>query len=401
MPKKILNNLHFKILAVIFAILLWVFVINQGFRIDFLEKEIPIQAYNLADDLSLASDLGNVKLKIRAPKSFWQEYSEESLDAYVDLKYFDKGVYDIEVKVSSQDSDIQIIEKDPEKISVVIDSINSTEKEIEIETSGDLAEGYSVNEPYTEPSNIEIKGAKNILDEIDKVRVKVELNEESSEIRKTVMPEVIGKDGNVMTNLTLEPSEVGVIIPVQQNEEIKTVSVNAKVVGNPASGYSVDSIEVNPSTVSLQGDREDLAEISYVDTTEVNIEGIFETTEKKAELKLPTNINSVETNEVTIKINVSSSIKEESLNSPIKFSNLDSNLEVVSYTPDSIPVVVEGRKEEIDNLKNNPPQVNINLKGYSRGTHTFTVDASMINIPLGVTLKSIGEKEIKVGLEEK
>lgn len=124
MPKKILNNLHFKILAVIFAILLWVFVINQGFRIDFLEKEIPIQAYNLADDLSLASDLGNVKLKIRAPKSFWQEYSEESLDAYVDLKYFDKGVYDIEVKVSSQDSDIQIIEKDPEKISVVIDSIN-------------------------------------------------------------------------------------------------------------------------------------------------------------------------------------------------------------------------------------------------------------------------------------
>ena len=401
MPKKPLNNLYIKILAVAFAILLWIFVINQGFRIDFLEKEIPVQAYNLADDLSLASDLGTVKLKIRAPKSFWQEYADSSLEAYVDLKYFDKGIYNIEIKVSSEDSNIQIVEKDPEKISVVIDSVMSVKKEIEVETIGDLAQDYSVDEPYTEPGEIEIKGAKGSLDEIDKVVVKVELNEESAEIRKTIIPEVLNKEGVVMTNIILEPSKVEVIIPVQKDMEVKTVSINSKIIGSPASGFSIDSIEVNPSTVSIQGKREDLDDIDYIDTKKINIEGITDTVEKVAELSLANDIELVSTEDIIVKVNISSSIKTESLTSEIKFTNIDSSLEVVSYSPNTIAITIKGKKEEVDKLKDSPPSVNINLKNTTRGTHTFTVDKSIINLPSGIELVSVDSKEVRVGLEEK
>jgi YbbR domain-containing protein len=401
MSQKPLNNLYIKILAIAFAIFLWIFVINQGFKIDFLEKEIPIKAYNLADDLSLASDLGTVKLKIRAPKSFWQEYSDDSIQAYVDLLHFDKGIYNVEVKVSSEDSSIQIVEKDPEKISVVIDSITSVKKEIEVETEGSLAQDYSVDEPYTEPKEIEIKGAKGTLDAIDKVKIKIELNGESAEVRKRTTPEVINKEGNIITNIILDPSEIEVIIPVLKNTEVKTVSVNSKIIGNPASGYSIDNIEVNPSTISIQGKSEDLAEINYIDTEEVNIEGITDTTEKKVSLNLPENIKSVEIEKVTIKVNVSSSIKSESVTSPIKFNNLDSNLEIISYTPSEITITVKGKKEEIDKLKDNPPSVNIDLKNTTRGTHSFTVDKSIISLPSGIELVSVDNKEVRVGLEEK
>ncbi len=401
MSKKPLNNFYIKILAVAFAIFLWIFVINQGFRIDFLEKEIPVKAYNLADDLSLASDLGTVKLKIRAPQSFWQEYSDSSLEAYVDLKHFDKGIYNVEVKVSSSDPSIQIVEKDPEKVSVVIDSVTSTKKEIEIETSGDLAKDYSVNDPYVEPKEIEIKGAKGTLDEIDKVIARVELNQESAEVRKKVTPEVINKDGDVLTNIILDPAEVEVIVPVLKNTEVKTVSVNSKIIGNPAVGFSIDSIEVNPSTVSIQGKREDLANINYIDTKEINIEGITDTTERKTTLELPDNIKSVEVTEVTIKVNVSSSIKTESLSSEIKFTNLNSSLEIVSYTPSSVSITVKGKKEDIDKLKNSPPSINIDLKNTPRGTHSFTVDKSIISLPSDIELVSVDNKEVRVGLEEK
>lgn len=401
MPKKPLNNFYIKILAVAFAILLWIFVINQGFRIDFLEKEVPVQAYNLADDLSLASDLGTVKLKIRAPKSFWQEFSDDSLEAYVDLKHFDKGAYNIEVKVSSEDSSIQIVEKDPEKISVVIDSVTSIKKEIEVETEGELATDYSIDEPYTEPGEIEIKGAKGSLDEIDKIVVKVDLNKESSEVRKKVIPEVLDREGNVMSNIILEPSEVEVIIPVLKDIEVKTVSINSKIIGSPASGYSIDSIEVSPSTISIQGKREDLESISYIDTKEISIEGITDTVEKDTELILDDDIEIVGTEDIVIKVNVSSSIKTESLNSEIKFNNLDSSLEIVSYSPSSINIVVKSKKEEVDKLKDNPPSVNIDLKNTTRGTHSFSVDKSIINLPSGIELVSVDNKEVRVGLEEK
>ena len=401
MPKKPLNNFYIKILAVAFAILLWIFVINQGFRIDFLEKEVPVQAYNLADDLSLASDLGTVKLKIRAPKSFWQEFSDDSLEAYVDLKHFDKGAYNIEVKVSSEDSSIQIVEKDPEKISVVIDSVTSIKKEIEVETEGELATDYSIDEPYTEPGEIEIKGAKGSLDEIDKIVVKVDLNKESSEVRKKVIPEVLDREGNVMSNIILEPSEVEVIIPVLKDIEVKTVSINSKIIGSPASGYSIDSIEVSPSTISIQGKREDLESISYIDTKEISIEGITDTVEKDTELILDDDIEIVGTEDIVIKVNVSSSIKTESLNSEIKFNNLDSSLEIVSYSPSSINIVVKSKKEEVDKLKDNPPSVNIDLKNTTRGTHSFSVDKSIINLPSGIELVSVVNKEVRVGLEEK
>lgn len=399
--KKPLKNIYIKILAVAFAIFLWIFVINQGFRIDFLEKEIPIQAYNLADDLSIVSDLGNVKLKIRAPKSFWQEYSDDSLEAYVDLKYFDRGSYNAEVKVSSEDSQIQIVEKDPEKVSVVIDSVTSVKKEIEVETEGNLGEDYSVDEPYTEPGEVEIKGAKEILDKIDKARVRVELNNESSEVRKKVVPEILDQEGNVITNIILVPAEVEVIVPVLKNIEVKTVSVNSKITGNPASGYSIDSVEVNPSTISIQGKREDLEEINYVDTKEINIEGITDTVERTAELSLPSDTSLVTTDDIVVKVNVSSSIKSESISSAIEFKNLDSNLEIVSFTPSAINITAKGKKEEIDKLKDNPPSVNIDLKGYTRGTHSFSVDSSIISLPSGIELVSVDNKEVRVGLEEK
>jgi len=401
MPQKPLNNFYIKILAVAFAILLWIFVINQGFRIDFLEKEIPIQAYNLADDLSLASDLGTVKLKIRAPKSFWQEYSNDSLEAYVDLKHFNKGAYNIEVKVSSEDSSIQIVEKDPEKISIVIDSVTSIKKEIEVETIGDLATDYSVNEPYTEPGEIEIKGAKENLNKINKVITKIELNKENTEIRQKIIPEVIDMDNNIITNIILEPSEVEVIVPVQKDMDVKTISINSKITGSPASGYSIDSIEVNPSTISIQGKREDLENINYIDTAEINIEGITDTVEKRTELILENNIELVGTENIIVKVNVSSSIKTEPITSEIKFTNLNSSLEVVSYSPSSINIVVKGKKEEVDKLKDSPPAVNIDLKNTTRGTHSFTVDKSIINLPTGIELVSVDNKEVRVGLENK
>ncbi len=73
------NNLALKILAGFCAFLLWVFVANIDFKVDYLEKEIPVKAYNIREDLALASDLGKVKLKVRAPKSLWPKLQHKNL----------------------------------------------------------------------------------------------------------------------------------------------------------------------------------------------------------------------------------------------------------------------------------------------------------------------------------
>lgn len=401
MLKFITNNWQYKLLALFFAVLFWIFVINEGFRVDFLEKEIPIQTYNLSDDLALVSDPGNTKVKIRAPKNYWQEYSDEDIEAYVDLQHFERGTYFAEVKVSTANPQIQVVEIDPENVEVVIESTYSDIKDITVETSGDLAEDFMADPPVREPDKADVSGARSLVEKVDKVVARVEYGGESSEIKKEVELEARDTEGNIVPNVIIDPDKTQVTIPVKKETELKMVSVNVKVTGSPAAGYALDSVAAEPSTVSIQGKNEILKDISLVDTNEVNIDGLSADKEQRAGLVMPEGVSLVEDQDVLVKLKISSSIAAKSIDSRISFKNLNDNFIVESYSPSVISLTVEGTAEALSAIESNPVLVNVNLIGRGRGAYDVEITSDMIQLPPGVTLKSIDTKNVKVVVEKK
>lgn len=394
------NNLTIKILAGLCALLLWIFVANIDFKVDYLEKEIPIKAYNIREDLALASNLGKIKLKVRAPKSLWSKLQHDSIDAYIDLKTYDQGEYEVEVKISSQDPKIQVLEKEPKKVKVVLEPLLSIKKEVNLEISGYPAQGYEIKETALSPKEIKISGAKSILEKIRKVAASFELKGEFEEFKTNVVPKAYDENNQEIDNLSFSSKTIEATISFKKSAGVKKVEVKAKTTGAPEKGFWIEKIEISPTAVSISGPTEKIKEVNFLETEKIDISRIKETKEEKINLILPSEIQA-NPNQVLVKINIASSITTKSFAALIGFENLDRKLKVNFSNPNSILLIVEGNNEILNSLSSASFKVLVDLKGKKAGAYHFKISQENISLPQKVTLKDFEPKEIEVNITEK
>lgn len=401
MPKFLTKNLPLKLLAIAGAVFLWFYVVNEGYEVGFLDAEIPIETYNLAEDLAVANELGTAKIKVRAPAQDWSKVSIDNITAFVDLKGIRKGIFSKEVKVSVDDPSITILDVDPEKISVTLEELQSLSKEIEVETIGSVNEAYETQDPTITPDKVEIKGSQSSIEKISKVVAPVQLNGEMTEIKTQVELEARDSSNQKITNLVIIPKTAEVAIPVRKKSEIKTVGIKANVVGDPASGYWVKQTTVSPNSVAVQGNADTINDLSYISTQSIDIANITATTEKQVALDLPDEVTVVDSDQVTVKIEVEAQNITKSVSAAPRYTGLATDLRVALATPSAVSLQVTGPAPQLNALKDGEITTNINLSGKSSGNHKIAITSGAISLPTGISLKSIETKEIQVLVQKK
>jgi YbbR domain-containing protein len=393
------HNLTLKILAGLCAVLLWIFVANIGFKVDYLEKEIPIKTYNIREDLALAQSLGKVKLKVRAPQNLWPRLSEDNIEAYVDLKTYDQGEYEIEVKISSQDPKIQVLEKEPKKVKVILEFKTTVKKEVALEITGAPGADYEIKETKIEPKEIEINGAKSLLEKIAKVALPLELKGEISEIQKELSPKIYDENDNEITEILFSPQIFKATVNFQKSTGGKNVEVRVKTKGQLPSGFEIEKIEVSPQSVNIFGPQTTINEINFLETKEVDLADINASKEINVGLALPPEI-SANPMSVTVKIILASRLATKSFATPIVVKNLDQKLNAI-LTPESLLLIIEGENELLNSLTSQSFRAEIDLKGKRVGQHRLKITKEDITLPKNTTLKDYEPKEIEVNITEK
>ncbi len=71
--------------------------------------------------------------------------------------------------------------------------------------------------------------------------------------------------------LRIDPSVVRLQI---DKKEQKTVPVKALIVGTPEKGFVINSVELNPSSITIEGAKKELDRIRIIKTEPIDIEGI-------------------------------------------------------------------------------------------------------------------------------
>lgn len=394
------KNLPIKILAVIGAIFLWTYVINEGYRVDFLDTEIPIESFNISEDLALVEDLGNVTLKVRVPTSTSTKSLLKDTKAFIDLKGLRPGSYEKEIKVSFEDPSISLLELEPQKINITLENLESIEKEIEVEVLGEVDQNYQTDDAVLSIDKSEIKGASSSLEKIEKLVAPINVTDEMSEIKKIVELEARDSNNEKVKGITIHPKSVEITIPLHTKEELKTVGVKANITGNPATGYFISRTSINPATISIKGETEAVSSVSYLNTEPINVTGFNKNTEINTSLELPDGIELSDMQLVTVSIELEGQTTARTIDSIIDFTNLDSSLELNSYDPDTIKVLVEGNAPIINNLTSGGVITSIDLTGKGAGSFNLPIDPAMIRLPDGVTLKSIETKNIKITIKK-
>ncbi len=179
------NNMVLKLLSIVFAIILWNFVItetNPARTKNITEitvtasglDELASRGLTTRDDLS-ANPI-TVAVKVSVAHSDYKFINENAISASIDLtKVTKEGSNNLPVIISFNNiGDVSLVSVTPSSVNLTIDKLVSKDVPVSIRTSGELTPGLvSVNPEY--PETVSITGASYYVDRIASAVVDIDL----------------------------------------------------------------------------------------------------------------------------------------------------------------------------------------------------------------------------------
>jgi YbbR domain-containing protein len=386
------TNIIAKILALFFALAIWVYVTTGEAKVDRFPGNIPIEPRNVPVGMAIADELGNVEVKIKAPYASWQKLSADDFTAYVDLGGLDIGTYRIDVEIHISDPSISIIEKDPAKVTVSLEPLTSKEVPVAVKIEGKAAEGFATGETSTEPPKVEVRGAKSLVDNILDASAIVKLNGEDVDLEKKVRLTAFDASSKEIKNISFMPDSISVKIAITRATNTKTVGIKASIVGDPKENFWVSKVIITPSVAVVSGEPEELKELEYLETARIDIANISKTLDKEVDLVLPEGIALISRKrKFKVLVSVAPNLSVKEIPATLNFIGKPGS------TSSTVEVKVSGPISILNNLYSGHVVIDIDLS--NRGSGVYNIDKSAIKVPSGIDVVDFSPKIINIIIE--
>jgi YbbR domain-containing protein len=399
----IFRNWQAKIMSLLLAMALWMYVGVGQTRNAFFPGNIPLQIKNVPQGLVAVTDVDAIKVKVVASPELWKSLSADSFTAYLDLGAYKAGTSDVKVTATCNVSGVQIVETDPATVLVSLEPRTEKEVPVNVLISGNAGEGLVAGQWQVAPQKVQVSGAKSIVESLLEATAKITLSGQTADFKENVALVGVNSQGQVIKNLDFTPAQVTVTVPIVKASNVKTVGIKANIQGSPADGYWISQIETDPQTVTIAASEAQIVKINYILTSPIDISGINKTTTVQANLQPDSGMSVLDkTSQVKVIISVSKSQSAKEIETGFQWENLPSNLKVTSVDPATVKVVVNGPQDKLANLISADISLIVNLS-IAQNPGTYSIDISRSNIagPTGVSVSSIVPSAINVRVDTK
>lgn len=400
MFKFVTNNWIAKLICLILAVVLWGYVAVGESQVDNFPGEIALEIKNVPADLVAIIDTESVQIKISADRNIWNRLSSNSFSAYIDLKGLAEGTYEREVAVKPNVDNVEIVEIMPQKILVRLEKISKKIVPVKLQTEGEADEGLVPGDATIEPENVEISGAKSIVEKILEATAVIKLNGETENIEKTVALLALDAEGEAIKNISFTPKDVRIALPIVKAGTTKTVGIKAKTSGKPKAGFWISQIVVNPADIAIKSNGGVLKGTNFIETKSIDIEGASQNISRTIDLDLPLGVTAVDgINSVKVEIKVSPTNLDKEVSASISYENLNPSLKVDNIEPNNVKTVINGPADILTSIN---VQLKLNLANYkSAGSYSLDIEKSMFTIPAEVIISSFIPSSVKITLSNK
>lgn len=385
MEKNSLNNLGWKILSLIIAVIIWIVVANvddykttkqiSGIEIEFVNGSAITEKNKVYE----VPEGTTVDIVVKGRRNVVEELTNEDFKAVADLsKMSVTNAVTVEVSaVSSSIGKELSISYTDNAVVVAVENKLKTQFPITVRTTSDVAEGYAISSKTATPNLITVEGAESVVNNIREVVVNVNVRGASENITTIAQPIFIDGNGEVIDSSKIEydVKEVEVLIEVRKTKQL-SVKVNPK--GTPRDGYSISSIDYQPTSIIVVGAPTDLAMLEEVVINDVDVDNASKDIELAVNIAdyLPAGITLVDANpEIAIKI-VIEKVEEKELHMKPSDITIIGKKEDCQYTfkgPISYNLAVRGLKADVEKVTIESMMPSIDVSGYEPGIHTFAV----------------------------
>lgn len=341
-----------KILSIIIALLLWTYVIVEVNPVEQKTfRDIPVQLLNetalSGAGLAIAGTTEyTVEVTVSGKRMDVTGLSKDDIVATASLFGYGKGKNQIQVEVTAPEGFTQ--EWKPSKIQVVIEDLVAASKPIEVNVTN-LESGMEEGDLELQPQEIEVSGAKSMVNSVKAVQVTLDAAKLTSRTKSIQLPATaIDADGMPVENVRLSANYVGVSAKLYP---VKEVALNVEVTGEPGEGMELASQQI-PNKVKIKGPKGVLKDIDSIDAEPVDISGITNNKQIRLTPILP---ESVELSRENGPLRAEFSLRNLSereftyTSNEIRVEGL-SSLYVLNIQTPTIKVVATGSKEIMDTI---------------------------------------------------
>lgn len=297
------RNSSLKILAVLMALLLWIYVTNEQNPVTSQTFTIPLVVQDKPAGYVIDGVPKNVNVRVKGTRSIIGTLERDNFAAHLSLLSVTTGEQEIPVQISSPPG-IEVLQITPETVSIQADKIIQKNVPVIVHLKGNVADGMQPGSPVLKPAVVALSGPNKILNELNQVGVTIDV----TGVKDTIERGVAVKTG--IEGVTVDPSRVTVIVPVSELPS-KNLPVRIRLTGEPSAGHVVSNTLVEPSSVQVIGQQEYIQNLTAVSTMTVDITGVSSDIEREVILMLPEGAKTVRPDRVQISVQITPVETEE------------------------------------------------------------------------------------------
>jgi YbbR domain-containing protein len=283
------RNWPLKLAAILLATVLYSgLVLGQNVRA--WSGTLPVDPIRPPAGATLLADPDPVtQVRYRAPLDVGV-VSSSSFSASVDLSSVDVQPggqpQTVPVTVVALDPRIQVVDFQPRDVQISLDPVATRDVAVDVSMTA-VPEGLRVGPPQTEPSMVTIRGASSRVDAVTSVVARVAIDASALNIDREVELIAVDSNGTQVPNVEIDPTRARVRIAVARQLANRTLPVVPIITGQPAPGYRITSVTLEPLTVTVSGEEATVSQLETADTEPIDITGRNRDVEASVRIALP------------------------------------------------------------------------------------------------------------------
>lgn len=404
MKKRLMTNLGLKIVALLFAAVLWLLVVNindpvekktyRDITVKILHDEIIT---NRGKTYRIQNESNKVSVLVTAKRSVLEKIRTEDIVATADVKEMELStLLPIRVSITGYDTEYKSVAATPNNVEIKQETSIYQNYPIVVEPVGTLQDGYILKEATAKPVSVQFTGPKSLIGRIDKVVARVDIDGISEDSVLDADLTLYDGGGNILDQTLLEnnlgrddkSAKVQVKIALLAT---KSVPIELDTSGiHTAKGYKLSEITCEPERIQLAGEADEIQKLEKltIPAEALTAEDIVSKTERTVDLSeyLPDDIQLANENEkniiVTIGVERLGMRTFDLAVDSIQRNNVPEGYKVSFGNVQEIELHFTGEDEALENLTMEQIQLatSIDLQGYTReGTYAVPIRVTLGN----------------------
>ena len=308
------RNLPAKIIALVVAVVLWLFVMNEQNPQIEGSFTVAVDLRNVPEGYKVTQTEKSVKLKVRGARSFFVSAEPEGFKAYADLDGLDSGEHAVKVKAVLPQG-FELVDAQPETVSVTLDKIVRRSVRIDLIVTGSASAGYTVGKISQSANTTVIEGPESRVAEVDRVIGYVGLSGNRDDFTLQVPLTPINSDGKAVDDVELLARTVEVSVQLARGLTRKIVSVHPVLDDVLPEGFTLGEVQVEPTKIEIAGDAALISKVASIDTEKIVISDMKESGKKIVHLAIPNGV-AISNREVTVTVELKPKAQAKGADAP-------------------------------------------------------------------------------------